>query len=118
MHPLVALRVTLGNLQGGGAARPSGRSSMGRFLSESTLPPSMAEHLPPCLGFPTGRAGRSDRPLPAWCSLREVGLFVGKARLPSRWRRRLVRHSRATPPPSFLHNLLPEFLHLKGVRDG
>jgi len=39
------------------------------------LAPSMAEHLPPCLRFPTGRAGRSDCPLRACSFSRENGAF-------------------------------------------
>src|SRR3990172_1490649 len=118
MHPLVALRVTLGNLRGGGAARPSGRSSMGRFLSESTLPPRWRSTCLLASGFQQAELGGQTAPCAPVLSPEKMGLFAGNARLQSRWQRRMVRHSRATPPPSFLHNLLPEFLHLKGVRDG
>src|SRR3990172_2616304 len=44
MHPLVALRVTLGNLRGGGAARPSGRVKYGPVSFRVNLAPSMADH--------------------------------------------------------------------------
>src|SRR3990172_8152096 len=118
MRPLVVLRVTLGSLRGGGAARPSGRSSMGRFLSESTLPPRWRSTCLLASGFQQAELGGQTAPCAPVLSPEKMGLFAGNARLQSRWQRRMVRHSRATPPPSFLHNLLPEFLHLKGVRDG